>query len=71
MICTCMQTTSTGMSWFLLCMGQNPKVQAKCQEEVLEHLPDPSIPITWEVLDKLEYLELAVKETLRYIIAYH
>ena len=46
-------------------MAQSPEVQARCQEEVQQHLPDPDTPITWEVLDKLRFLELAIKETLR------
>ena len=65
-----LQTTATGMSWFLMCMAQHPEVQARCREEVLHHLPSPATPVTWEVLDNLHYLGLTIKETLRFLLLF-
>ncbi|MCP9264669.1 hypothetical protein DINM_022805 [Dirofilaria immitis] len=57
-------TTSTNMNWFLHLMGTHPEIQAKIQKEIDEVLGE-DIPITYEDIGQLKFLEACIKETLR------
>jgi cytochrome P450 len=66
------ETTSTLLSWILLCLAQNPAVQEKLRAECMSStLPTSSRgnePLSSEELskiDKLEWLDAIVHETLR------
>ncbi|KAF4578374.1 hypothetical protein EYR36_000181 [Pleurotus pulmonarius] len=56
------ETTGTGTTWALFALTQNPKVQAKLREELLDVLTDtPSM----EELSALPYLDAVIRETMR------
>lgn len=62
-------TTSQGMSWFLLMMNRYPEVLQKIRQEMADQLPAlvqgrEAVPSMADV-EKLTYLEAAVKESLR------
>jgi len=45
-------------------LAKHPDVQRRAREEVMSVL-DPSQPLTFDSLDKLEYCDCVIKETLR------
>ncbi|KFD58325.1 hypothetical protein M514_00551 [Trichuris suis] len=57
------ETTSLGLSWTLLHLALHPLEQTKCREEILATLPESNI--TFEDIERLEYLNAAVQESLR------
>ncbi|TMW64115.1 hypothetical protein Poli38472_014232 [Pythium oligandrum] len=61
-------TTSQSMSWFLVMMNRYPNVLNRVCEELQTHLPhlkeDQTTP-SMEDVQKLAYLEAAIKESLR------
>ncbi|KAJ1169948.1 hypothetical protein NDU88_001830 [Pleurodeles waltl] len=57
-------TTASGISWILYCMGKYPEHQKKCREEIKEILGDRDV-VQWDDLAKMTYLTLFIKETLR------
>ncbi|GFS61340.1 cytochrome P450 4c3 [Nephila pilipes] len=59
-------TTAVGMSWALYLIGQDPKVQKKCQEELEEIFGDDSSrPMSSEDVKNLKYIECVLKESQR------
>nr|XP_042895147.1 cytochrome P450 4c3 [Parasteatoda tepidariorum] len=59
-------TTAVGMSWALYLIGQDPKVQRKCQEELEEIFGDDyDRPFTIEDVKNLKYIECVLKESQR------
>ncbi|GFU76293.1 cytochrome P450 4c3 [Trichonephila clavipes] len=59
-------TTAVGMSWALYLIGQDPKVQKKCQEELEEVFgDDPSKSMSLEDVKNLKYIECVLKESQR------
>ncbi|GFS48649.1 cytochrome P450 4C1 [Nephila pilipes] len=60
-------TTSMALSWALYCLGQNPEIQLRVQEELDEIFDDDiSRDITREDITRMKYLECVIKETLRF-----
>ncbi|XP_069498347.1 cytochrome P450 4B1-like [Ambystoma mexicanum] len=57
-------TTASGISWILYCMGQYPKHQDMCREEVKEILGDRDT-MEWDDLGKMTYTTMCIKECLR------
>ncbi|CAF3348529.1 unnamed protein product [Rotaria sp. Silwood2] len=59
-------TTSTVLSWFIYYMSKNPQVQQKIKDELKQHniTKDTSLD-GLNLLDKCEYLDCVIKETLR------
>ncbi|XP_067946150.1 cytochrome P450 4V2-like [Watersipora subatra] len=57
-------TTSTGISFTLYLLGIHPEVQKLCQEEI-DQVLDTGGSISNADLNKLTYLELCIKESLR------
>lgn len=55
------------MSSFVLLMGMYPEIQEKVFEELRSVLPSKDEDLTDNKLNKLEYLDLTVKETLRFM----
>ncbi|GFS48647.1 cytochrome P450 4V2 [Nephila pilipes] len=59
-------TTGMTLSWALFCLGINPEIQLRAQEELDEIFDDDiSRGITREDITKMKYLECVIKETLR------
>ncbi|KAJ8045095.1 Cholesterol 24-hydroxylase [Holothuria leucospilota] len=58
------ETTSTVLSFALICLGQNPHEMDKVREEVDRVIGDKKV-IEYEDIMKLEYMTLVLKETLR------
>ena len=54
------------LTWTLLLLAQHRDVQEKARQEVLKAFPDPSQPITVEILDQLPYLTAVIRESLRF-----
>ncbi|GFS44882.1 cytochrome P450 4C1 [Nephila pilipes] len=55
-------TTAMSLSWTLYCLGQNPKIQQKAQEELDQIFEDDnSRDITREDITRMIYLECAIK----------
>ncbi|GFO28292.1 cytochrome p450 [Plakobranchus ocellatus] len=59
------ETTSMNLTWTLLLLAQHPDVQEKVRQEVTRVLPNPSQPITTQMLDQLTYLTCVIRESLR------
>ncbi|XP_068711405.1 cytochrome P450 4c21-like [Montipora foliosa] len=58
------ETTSVAMAWTLYELAKNPQIQEKLRKEIEAAFPDDE-ELTWEKLEKLQYLENVVKESLR------
>jgi cytochrome P450 len=58
------ETSSTTMGWVMSELVSNPRVLAKAQQEVRAALSTDCV-VTEEMVEKLSYLKLVVKETLR------
>ncbi|GFQ86302.1 cytochrome P450 4C1 [Trichonephila clavata] len=59
-------TTAMSLSWTLYCLGQNPEIQQRVQEELDDIFGDEiDRNIVREDLTRLKYLECVIKETLR------
>ena len=52
------------MTWCLLMLAKHPDVQQKARDEVMS-VVGASQPLTYDILDRLEYCGCIVKETLR------
>ncbi|XP_022103239.1 phylloquinone omega-hydroxylase CYP4F11-like isoform X2 [Acanthaster planci] len=60
------ETTATSMTWFLYFLSKHPEHQTKIREEVEEILAGrDSERITVKDLSRLEYMTMAIKESLR------
>ncbi|XP_042531623.1 cytochrome P450 4A12-like [Dipodomys spectabilis] len=57
-------TTASGISWILYTLATHPEHQQKCREEVQSLLGDGA-SVTWEILDKMAYTTMCIKEALR------
>ena len=59
-------TTASSMSWAMYNLAKHQNVQEKCREEVNQILNDSECEdITSEILPKLKYLTMVLKENLR------
>ncbi|XP_034123163.1 cytochrome P450 4d1 [Drosophila guanche] len=59
-------TTSSALVFFFYNIATHPEAQAKCFEEISSVMgQDNSTPVTYELLNKLHYVDLCIKETLR------
>nr|XP_054774049.1 cytochrome P450 4V2-like [Lytechinus pictus] len=58
-------TTAAAASWTILMLGRHPEVQTRLHEELDEVFGDSDRPITADDLQKLQYLNCVLKETLR------
>lgn len=58
-------TTGIALSNTLFCLGNNPEIQKKVQEEINDVFIDEDEPITKQKLAELKYLERVIKESLR------
>jgi cytochrome P450 len=61
------ETTALTISYMALLLAQNPTIQEKLFEEINAQYPTFDEPLTLEILNRMTYLELAIKETLRLI----
>ena len=53
---------STTLSWFIYYMSKHPNVQEKIKSELRQY----SAPLTNEIIDQLQYIDLVIKEILRH-----
>ena len=53
---------STTLSWFIYYMSRYPEVQGKIKSELRQY----SAPLTNEIIDQLQYIDLVIKEILRH-----
>lgn len=53
------------MTWLLLQLATHPNIQSRVREEILREIPNESLPLSHEVLDRLKYLACVIKETQR------
>ncbi|XP_017034667.1 cytochrome P450 4d1 isoform X2 [Drosophila kikkawai] len=59
-------TTSSALMFFFYNIATHPEAQARCVQEIRSVFgQDKSSPVTYELLNKLHYVDLCVKETLR------
>lgn len=58
-------TTASALSWAIYCLAKYPKEQQKVYEEVTDVLKDKEY-LEWEDLPKVKYLQLFIKEVMRY-----
>ncbi|KAG6614151.1 Cytochrome P450 [Phytophthora cinnamomi] len=62
-------TTALSMSWLIIMLNRNPKVETKLRQELREKLPrlfsDPSFVPTMDDVEGLVYLEAVLRESLR------
>ncbi|KAG2760278.1 hypothetical protein JG687_00010687 [Phytophthora cactorum] len=64
-----MDTTAWSLSWLIVMLNRNPKVETKLRQELREKLPrlfsDPSYVPTMEDVEGLVYLDAVLRENLR------
>ncbi|KAJ3329428.1 hypothetical protein HDU76_007923 [Blyttiomyces sp. JEL0837] len=60
------ETTSTSLTWALHALSLHPEIQDRLREELVQALPNRHDEPSAEVLNKLQYLDAFMKETLRY-----
>ncbi|KAH8287215.1 hypothetical protein KR054_004319, partial [Drosophila jambulina] len=59
-------TTSSALMFFFYNIATHPEAQARCFQEIRSVFgQDKSAPVTYELLNKLHYVDLCIKETLR------
>ncbi|XP_034489668.1 cytochrome P450 4d10 [Drosophila innubila] len=59
-------TTSSAIMFFFYNIATHPECQRKCLDEILAVMgKDKETPVTYELLNKLPYIDLCIKETLR------
>ncbi|EGT35361.1 hypothetical protein CAEBREN_10377 [Caenorhabditis brenneri] len=59
-------TTTTSSSWTVWCLAHHPEIQQKVYEELIDVCgEDPNIDVTYEQVNKLNYLDLVMKESKR------
>ncbi|XP_033734282.1 cholesterol 24-hydroxylase-like isoform X1 [Pecten maximus] len=58
------ETTANALNFMLFLLGENPECYKKLQREIDEHVGAVSV-ITLNELEKLSYLDMVLKETLR------
>ena len=59
------ETAGVSLAWTLYELAKNPHIQDKLRREVEEALSDEEEELTWEKLEKLQFLENVIKESLR------
>ncbi|EFN83830.1 Cytochrome P450 9e2, partial [Harpegnathos saltator] len=59
------ETSSTAMSFIAQEITANPDVQANLQKEIDKTLQDSNGEVTYEVINRLEYLDAVINEVLR------
>ncbi|XP_060087764.1 cytochrome P450 4A4-like [Heteronotia binoei] len=57
-------TTTSGISWLLHAMAENPDHQQRCREEIKDILRSRDT-VQWEDLGKMTYTTMCIKEALR------
>ncbi|MRV72829.1 cytochrome P450 [Duganella sp. FT92W] len=57
-------TTANSIAWLLYQLQRHPEALARARDEVLRHAPDPAA-FTMEQMDKLEYLNGCIQESMR------
>ncbi|XP_015280087.1 PREDICTED: cytochrome P450 4A4-like [Gekko japonicus] len=57
-------TTTSGISWILHAMAQNPEHQQRCREEIKDTLGERDT-VQWEDLGRITYTTMCIKEALR------
>ncbi|GMM53067.1 C-22 sterol desaturase [Starmerella bacillaris] len=59
--------TSSATTWLFQIIGDRPEVMLKIREEQLRvRGGNPNVPLTVDLVDKMEYTHMVVKEALRY-----
>ena len=58
------ETSSVSLAWTLYELAKNPHIQDKLRREVKEAFSDEE-ELAWEKLEKLQFLENVIKESLR------
>ncbi|XP_064538963.1 cytochrome P450 4d10 isoform X1 [Drosophila montana] len=59
-------TTSSAIMFFFYNIAMYPECQRKCVDEIISVLGrDKETPVTYDLLNKLHYVDLCIKETLR------
>ncbi|EDW62835.2 cytochrome P450 4d1 isoform X2 [Drosophila virilis] len=59
-------TTSSAIMFFFYNIATYPECQRKCVDEIISVLGrDKATPVTYDLLNKLHYVDLCIKETLR------
>ncbi|GFR45001.1 hypothetical protein Agub_g6311 [Astrephomene gubernaculifera] len=58
--------STASLVWTVTLMAEHPDVLARVREEQLRLRPDPSAPITGDVLNEMTYTRQVVKEILRF-----
>ncbi|XP_013383979.1 cytochrome P450 4C1 [Lingula anatina] len=59
------ETTAKAMSWALYMIAKHEDIQERAYKEAVQVLPPKEEKITWEYVDRLQYINCIIKETLR------
>lgn len=60
------ETTSTALSWFIYFMSKYPNIQQKIKEELRDNGLTSNSILTYEMIEKLIYVDCVTKEVLRF-----
>ena len=60
------ETTSTALSWFIYFMSKYPNIQQKIKDELKEYGLTSNSTLTYEIIEKLIYVDCVTKEVLRF-----
>ncbi|RMZ91535.1 hypothetical protein DV736_g1257, partial [Chaetothyriales sp. CBS 134916] len=60
------ETTAAALTWCTYLLTLHPECQTRLRAEIHASIPDPTAPITHEIIDNMPYLHAVCNETLRF-----
>ncbi|RMZ82105.1 hypothetical protein DV737_g2173, partial [Chaetothyriales sp. CBS 132003] len=60
------ETTASALSWCTYLLTLHPECQTRLRHEIHTSIPDPTAPITHEIIDNMPYLHAVCNEALRF-----
>jgi len=67
MIAAATETTSSAIANIILLLAMHPEIQERVYQELHQVFPEQESYVSYEEMMKLNYLDMVIKETLRFI----
>lgn len=59
------ETTSTALAYITYCLSLHPDIQENVFQEIIEKIGADPLPLSYDEISKLHYLEQVIQESLR------